>query len=164
MTKKRDKARRAEKIVSKYILINSSSVRMPRAFINKWCNEIYSYLRKKKIKSHLYQNQIVTIVFLDLSSAKSINLKYRKKNYATDILSFEGDGVEALGELVLCPQVLKKQAQEHSLSFSEELGYMLIHGILHLLGYDHEKNQREAKIMFQLQDDMFEYLSRRFWS
>lgn len=133
---------------------------MPRVFINQWCQKIYRYLSKKKIKQTLYQNQTLTIVFLDVFPAKAINLKYRKKHYATDILSFAGDGVETLGELVLCPQVLKRQAGEHGLSFREELGYMLIHGVLHLLGYDHEKNQDDAKTMFQLQDEIFDYLSR----
>ena len=149
-------------IDSKYTLINSSSFRMPRAFINEWCEEIYYCIRKKKIR--MLKQQMLTIVFLNLSPAKALNFKYRQKNYATDILSFDGDGVESLGELVLCPQVLKKQAKEHGLSFRQELGYMLIHGVLHLLGYDHEKNQTDAKVMFQIQDEIFEQLSRHFWS
>jgi len=152
---------------------------MPKTFINQWVLEIYFFLQEKKMsvqkgtvpnkkhgtsKSQLMQkNQNLTVIFLDSTPAKKLNLKFRKKNYATDVLSFDGDGFESLGELVLCPQVLQKQAEEHDLSFRQELGYMLIHGILHLIGYDHEKNQKEAQKMFQIQDEMFDQLCRKFW-
>lgn len=149
-----------DETVSQYILINSSSCRMPRTFINEWCTEIYAYLHCKK-NIRIPKHQILTIVFFNPSPAKALNFKFRKRNYATDILSFEGDGVESLGELVLCPQVLHRQAQEHDLSFHQELGYMLIHGVLHLLGYDHEKSKKEEKIMFQLQDEIFDEISRK---
>jgi len=74
-------------------------------------------------------------------------------------LSFPGDESQgSLGELILCPQVLKAQAKEHDFSFQEELGYMIIHGVLHLLGYDHEKTSHQAKKMFRLQDQIFDKL------
>jgi probable rRNA maturation factor len=148
--------------MTEYILINSSEIRMPKAFIKQWLEEVCSCLRKKKI--FLKKKQSLTVIFLNRLPAKAINFQYRKKNYATDILSFDGDGVESLGELVLCPEILQRQAVEHDLSFRQELGYMLIHGVLHLLGYDHEKNQEEAQEMFQLQDEIFDQLCQSFWS
>lgn len=69
---------------------------------------------------------------------KRLNKLYRGKNYATDILSFapkEG----TLGELVLCLPTIRSQARRNGLGTKEELGYMLVHGVLPLLGYDHEK-------------------------
>ncbi len=101
------------------------------------------------------------MVFLDSQSAKKINYEFRKKNYATDVLSFSPIEPGSLGELVMCPDVLKKQAREHGLSFRQELTYMLLHGILHLLGYDHEKSAAEAKKMFQIQDRLFEKYRER---
>jgi probable rRNA maturation factor len=85
-----------------------------------------------------------------------MNFQYRKKKYETDVLSFDGDFQESFGELVLCPQVLKKQSLQHDLSFRQELTYMLIHGILHLLGYDHETSEKDAQRMFHIQDSLFE--------
>ncbi len=145
----------------RFQLINSSDVRMPRAFIHQWLVELYRALRIKKLQPDRALS--LTVVFFNPREAKKINFKYRKKNYATDILSFEGDEHESLGELVLCPQVLKKQSQEHGLQFQQELGYMLIHGVLHLLGFDHEKDKRKAKEMFQIQDEIFEDLSRKMF-
>lgn len=128
---------------------------MPR----KWIQQVDRYLRREL---KLGKKEL-TIVFLDPVPARKINKTYRKKNYATDILSFESDmpAIE-LGELVICPQVLQKQAKEHDLSFKAELSYMLIHGVLHLLGYDHEKSKSEAKKMFDIQDQLFDRLRNQF--
>lgn len=104
----------------------------------------------------------LTVVFLDPGPAKKLNFQFRQKKYATDILSFMTDSPEELGELVLCPQVLQRQAQEHDLSFKLELSYMLIHGVLHLLGYDHERSEKEAKKMFRIQDQLFDRLRVKF--
>jgi probable rRNA maturation factor len=58
--------------------------------------------------------------------------------------------------LAIAPEVIKRQAKEHGLLFREELGYMVLHGFLHLLGYDHETSERDARVMFKLQDQLFE--------
>lgn len=97
----------------------------------------------------------LTIVFMDPKPARQMNKQFRSRDYATDVLSFEALIPESLGELVLCPQVLQKQAQEHGLSYREELGYMLLHGVLHLLGYDHETGREDAEEMFAVQDAVF---------
>jgi probable rRNA maturation factor len=91
---------------------------------------------------------------------KKLNQQFRGRDYATDVLSFEGqglsdDGGAVLGELVLCMPVIKRQAKEHGLSLNEELGYMVLHGILHLLGFDHERTRAEAARMFKVQDEIF---------
>jgi probable rRNA maturation factor len=136
---------------------------MPRVYIAQTCSFIEKELlnkKKYKLKKKIILNKKeLTITFLNQLPAKKLNLKYRKKNYATDILSFEGDILfepDQLGELVLCPQVILRQSKEHELSFRLELTYMLIHGVLHLLGYDHEDSVERAKEMFQLQDQIFQ--------
>ncbi len=63
-----------------------------------------------------------------------------------------------MGELVLCPQVISRQAKEHGLTLDDELGYIMLHGVLHLLGFDHEKNKVEETKMMTLQDEVFENL------
>lgn len=132
-------------------ILNNSSVRIPRKKIESYVSQIYLELEKK------VKNRRLTIVFLNPTPAKKLNLRFRNKNYATDVLSFEGEG-DSLGELVLCPQVIARQAREHQLLFIEELIYMVLHGILHLLGYDHERGRLQAQRMFRLQDRIFDKL------
>lgn len=134
--------------------VNQSQVRMPRKWIQQ-CADLIAKELKLEAKE-------LTIVFLDPPVARKINFQYRKKNYATDILSFSSDSPEELGELVICPQVLQKQAQEHELRFKAELAYMLIHGVLHLLGHDHEKSSKEAAQMFRIQDQLFDRVRSKF--
>lgn len=127
---------------------------MPRAFIKKTTARIEKLLGKKRIR--LPKSELV-VVFLDPGPAKKINFEFRKKNYATDVLSFQNG--QGLGELLICPQVIAKQAKEHALTFHQELAYMILHGILHLRGFDHEKGAAQAKKMFKLQDEVFAQLS-----
>lgn len=139
----------------KVLVINQSSERVPRKFIQTWCANIEKEFLKRKVFDKATSKKELTVVFLDPSEAKAMNKQYRGKNYATDVLSFDSLSPDSLGELVLCPQVLIKQAKEHGLKNREELGYMLLHGLLHLLGYDHETSSEEAEKMFSVQDEVF---------
>ena len=114
--------------------------------------------RLKKTGGFDLKDHEITIAFLEEEDIKKLNWDFRSKNKVTDILSFSGTEPKELGELALCGQVIKKQARDHQLSVREELGYLLIHGLLHLLGYEHEKSDKKAKIMFELQDRLFEKL------
>jgi probable rRNA maturation factor len=81
------------------------------------------------------------------------NKKFRNKDGPTDVLSFEyGLNEETIGDIVVSYETVARQAPEYNNSMKTELYLMIIHGILHLLGYDHEKNEKEAKIMFDKQD------------
>ncbi len=137
-------------------IINETQSRCPKKFIENWMSFIEKELTRLKVHQYkLLKNSHVTIVLIERAKARKLNLHYRQKDYATDILSFSGDGRTELGDLVLCWPVLIRQAKEHDLSFNEELAYLLTHGVLHLLGYDHEKNHREEKLMLSLQDKVF---------
>ena len=123
-------------------------------------NRICRYFSAQKIRNKklLKQKKELTLVFLNRAEMKKINLQFRKKNKPTDILSFHSHDPHSLGELLLCAEVLKAQAIRHEHSFNDEVTYMLIHGILHLLGYDHEASVKEEKLMFRLQDKCFNEL------
>jgi probable rRNA maturation factor len=128
--------------------------------LQKLTSELVKHFSKnKKLRKALPSGEefsFLTLVFVSTGQSKALNLRFRKKNYATDVLSFsEPNNHSGLGELILCPQVLKKQAKEHKHSFKKELDYMIIHGFLHLLGYDHEKSRREELKMMALQDKLF---------
>ena len=96
------------------------------------------------------------IVFTSSEEMKQLNKNYLNKNRATDILSFSPVVEESLGELILSIEKIKDQAIEHKLSFPEETMYLILHGLLHLLGYHHEKGGKMAKKMYQIQDNIFE--------
>ena len=80
---------------------------------------------------------------------KKLNTHYRKKSYATDVLSFTAPepfrSMGHLGELVIALPVLRRQAREHRHSAEAELWILLTHGLLHLLGMDHEKGPKAAR-------------------
>lgn len=135
-------------------LVNQSRYRMPRRFLSNWVKQTEKALRQCGVE--IPRRCELSVVFLNADEALALNRQYRSRDYATDVLSFQNE--EPLGDLVLCPEVLERQAVEHQLSVNQELGYMVIHGILHLLGFDHEKTKKEARVMFQLQDAVFQRL------
>lgn len=110
--------------------------------------------RKGKSGKHFPWHQVV-IAFVNSDEMQKLNKKFRGKNYATDILSFAPTEESSLGELVFCADVLRRQATEHNLTFELEFTYMMIHGLLHLLGYDHEASEAQSKKMFTVQDAIF---------
>ncbi|KYG64358.1 rRNA maturation factor [Bdellovibrio bacteriovorus] len=143
------------------LIVNESKHAVPRKFITEWMEEVVGELKKRRILKAAHAKKELTLVFLDKKPAQKINFEFRGKDYATDVLSFDSMDPISFGELVMCPEVLKRQAKEHKLSFQHELGYMLLHGVLHLLGYDHETNEKDAKEMFDLQDAVFEKLLKK---
>jgi probable rRNA maturation factor len=104
----------------------------------------------------------LSILLVDEDTMSAYHQKYLGEPGPTDVLSFPmdelrppDDGEEPpvglLGDIVLCPAVTQRQAQEHQRSTSEEAEYLLVHGLLHLLGYDHSNPEEEAE-MFGLTD------------
>ena len=136
-------------------IINQTKSKIPKKFVQDWTKKIYKNLNTQKI---LKKEKDLIVVFVTSAKMKKLNSQFRGKNKHTDILSFEPIEESSLGELVLCLPVLKKQAKDHKLSLNHEIGYMLIHGILHLLGYDHETSAKDAKRMFKIQDALFDKL------
>ncbi|WP_413944450.1 rRNA maturation RNase YbeY [Bdellovibrio sp. HCB-162] len=143
------------------LIVNESKHSVPRKFVNEWMEDITAELKKRKVLKAAQASRELTLVFLDKKPAQKINFEFRGKDYATDVLSFDSMDPSSFGELVLCPEVLKRQAKEHKLTYQQELGYMLLHGVLHLLGYDHETNEKDAREMFGLQDAVFEKLLKK---
>ncbi len=136
-------------------IVNRSGTRVPRRFLEAW---VAGLTRNLGRAAGRVRGKELGLIFLKPGEARRLNKTCRGRDYATDVLSFEGDGRHMLGELVFCPEVLQRQAKEHGLAYREELGYMVIHGVLHLLGYDHESGSAEARRMYALQDRIFERL------
>jgi probable rRNA maturation factor len=99
----------------------------------------------------------VSIALVGSAKIRAINKKYRQKDQVTDVLSFaeadvgadKGEHPRMLGELVICLKQVKDDAKEAKVSFKYELAWVVIHGVLHLLGYDHEKGEIGAVKMKQ---------------
>jgi ssRNA-specific RNase YbeY (16S rRNA maturation enzyme) len=70
-------------------------------------------------------------------------------------LSFPTDDPEGFGEIIFCPDVVARQAKDNKQSFDDELGYLILHGVLHLLGFDHEKDKAEGEKMLAMQDEIY---------
>lgn len=85
----------------------------------------------------------ISVAFIGEGRMRKLNKKYRKKNKVTDVLTF-GEG---LGEIVICLREVKKNAKKFNSSFQEELAQVLIHGVLHLLGYNHQKSKEGEEKM-----------------
>src|SRR5712692_2062630 len=91
-----------------------------------------------------------TVVFVSDRSIRDLNRRYRGRNQATDVLSFpiraepfEAENRTQVGDVVISVQRASTQAKENGLSFSGEIEQLILHGLLHLCGYDHESDDGE---------------------
>lgn len=103
----------------------------------------------EKISEELGINGNIVIKLGDKEEARVLNFKYLERDYPTDVLSFPfneelPDGYY-LGDVFICYPVAQEQARENNITIREELLRLMIHGILHLTGYDHEKDEGEMK-------------------
>ena len=94
---------------------------------------------------------------------RPLNAKYRKKNKTTDVLSFPADYPTSaspvlLGDVIISVEQARRQAKERNHSLKSEMVTLLIHGIVHLLGYDHERSRQQAKIMADLEVKLLNHL------
>jgi probable rRNA maturation factor len=92
------------------------------------------------------QRDQVELLITDNKEIQELNKKYRQKDYPTDVLSFPLDTGDSIGQIVISIDKAKEQAEELGQSLNEELQFLFAHGLLHILGYDHEDPEDE-KVM-----------------
>ena len=97
----------------------------------------------------------VAIVVVDADEGRDFNQRFRHRDYATNVLSFPyerlpGDRSGLLGDLVVCAPVVAREAREQGKNARDHYAHMTIHGVLHLLGHDHE-NDKDAQRMEALE-------------
>ena len=104
----------------------------------------------------------LAIRIVDDKEGRSMNHHYRGKDYATNVLSFpaelpeglpEGVKLPLLGDLVICAPVVAREAREQGKALAAHYAHMTVHGVLHLLGWDHD-DEREAECMEQLEREI----------
>lgn len=93
---------------------------------------------------------------------KNLNSQYRKLNKVTDVLSFPLDDNYMLGDVVISIPQSMIQAERYEATIEEEFLRLLIHGVLHLLGFDHVGNVKKAKVMRAKEEELFESVIRKF--
>lgn len=98
----------------------------------------------------------LSIAVIDNREMQRLNARFRNKDYPTDVLSFPSDAVvppaaPVLGDVIISADKAQDQAKERRRTLDEEMVTLLIHGILHLLGYDHERSAKDARIMRRLE-------------
>ncbi len=128
---------------------------------NLYTNYTYLYdvldytLEHEKVK-----NAIFSVIFVDEDQIQEINREYRHIDRVTDVISFAFEDNEdmvyneqcrVLGDIYVCIPKMISQAKEYAHSEERELSFLCVHGLLHLLGYDH-MNKEEEKVMFALQE------------
>lgn len=137
------------------------------------CNFDYSYLDKiinKTLEMEGVDSSIFSIVFIDDEKMHELNKTYRGIDRTTDVLSFAFEdnnklcyNIRQLGEIFVSIPRMQEQAKEYGHSEVRELSFLVVHGLLHLLGYDHTKGEKEEKEMFSKQElvlDEFEETKR----
>ena len=109
------------------------------------------------------KNPEISILLLDNSQIRDLNREYRKKDKPTDVLSFpmrdeSSDNVQPqlLGDIVISVETAEKQARNRKCSLYKELSILLIHGMLHLIGCDHERSKKDEKEMQKQEAKIFE--------
>ena len=111
------------------------------------------------LKHENLNNVEFNVIFVDSNTIKEINKEYRKIDKVTDVISFALEDNEnlnfefgrLLGDIYICVDKMKEQAEEYGHSILREQGFLTIHGLLHLLGYDH-MTKEEDKVMFEKQE------------
>ena len=111
------------------------------------------------LKYQNINNSIFNIIIVDEDTIQNINREYRGIDRVTDVISFALEDDETfikteyrvLGDIYICLDKAKSQAREYGHSFLREISFLTIHGLLHLLGYDH-MNKSDEEVMFNLQE------------
>jgi len=94
---------------------------------------------------------VVNVIFIDKKTISQLNSKFRKKRGATDVLTFPYGDEDLFGEIYVCLDIVEENAKRFHNTLERELVEVIVHGILHLAGYDHEYSKENEKEMFEKQ-------------
>lgn len=149
-----------------YVKNNQTEVKVPvgiRLLIRRCCQAV---LATEKFG----RDAEVSVSFVSNSEIRNLNKIYRNKDSVTDVLSFPLTGEDGtveinpdtkavqLGDVVISLETAVKQAQNYGHSLEREIGFLTVHSMLHLLGYDHETSQLDQCIMREKEESVLEKL------
>jgi probable rRNA maturation factor len=155
-----------------HFTVKLSSVEMKK--LELWLSmagDVLDYLFKKKIIPGKRPKTLhISLIICGDARIKELNRRYRNKDKVTDVLSFPAHedlrkvGARQaelfLGDLAICHQQTKRQAKEFEIGYFDEFIHLFFHGAIHLLGYDHEINLAEEKMMLGWEKKALEHFSQ----
>lgn len=121
-------------------------------FFSDIAEEVFKFLN---LENNDYE---ISLLMTDDEVIREYNNQYRGKDKATDVLSFPMEEGNILGDIAISYDTAKRQAEENEINIDRETAFLFIHGLLHLLGYDHETSQEDEKEMFELQEKILKKL------
>ena len=110
------------------------------------------------LKGRMRRRVQVNLCIADAELSRSLNREFRGKDYATNVLSFPDGENGVLGDLMICHPVVVREAAEQAKSVRAHYAHMTVHGVLHLLGLDHELGEREALEMEAIERQVLDSL------
>lgn len=129
----------------------------------------YSYLNEvieHTLEVENVSNAVFSIIFIDDEKMHELNKEYRGIDRTTDVLSFALEDnqkiklpIRELGDIFISIPKMKAQAEEYGHSEKRELSFLVVHGLLHLLGYDHTRSEEDEKIHFGKQEQILNDLN-----
>ena len=134
-------------------IFNKTEEKIDKSFVRK--------VVKHTLKKMEAEKSEVNIIFVGLEEIHEINKTYRNVDRPTDVISFALEDTEdvtvyeerVLGDIYICLDKIHEQAKEYGHTEIREMAFLIVHGLLHLLGYDHMIKEEE-KIMFGLQEEI----------
>ncbi|MDR7072789.1 rRNA maturation RNase YbeY [Fictibacillus barbaricus] len=130
--------------------------------------ELISNVLQKAAEMEGLSTSEVSVTLVTKERIQEINKEYREKDSVTDVISFAmeemgedeieiigGEETRFLGDIIICVDVAEEQAADFGHSMDREMGFLAVHGFLHLLGYDH-MNEEDEKRMFGRQEEILE--------
>src|SRR3990167_8291175 len=111
------------------------------------------------LRHALQSDAEITVRIVDAEEGQALNRDYRKKDYATNVLTFDYTQEPVVtADLVLCAPVIEREAKEQNKSLEEHYAHMLVHGALHAQGWDHETSEADALEMESYETDILQEL------
>ena len=111
------------------------------------------------IRHALADDAEITVRIVDLDEGRALNRDYRKKDYATNVLTFDyAQAPVVVADLVLCAPVVEREAREQGKSLQAHYAHLLVHGTLHAQGWDHETSEQDAREMEAYETDILREL------
>lgn len=118
-------------------------------------NSVRAWYQRKRLLSLIKKTQrycgkqvAVSLAFVSPTEMKRVNKQYRKKNSATNVLSFliEKNRKGLSGEILICPAIVRKQAKQQKMLYSQHMERLFVHGLLHICGIHHSSKNKEKRM------------------
>ena len=135
------------------VFLDQQNIRVPKRALAKVARETLSYMGRDPRKHSL------TVALVDNGAIRAYNLRFRGEDAFTDVLAFPGDG-KYLGDVIISVERAKEQAPNFGFTFEKELALLVVHGVLHLLGY-RDYTTEEAREMERLQGDILQEVEEK---